>query len=141
MSLNECDWLHKENLKVVVRLYEALVHKNLPGILACFDEEAVWTMLGPPEIPFAGRHEGLAGVDRMLHARIACAECLEFRAVEYQASTNHVVVTGHEVERARTTGEIWRTDWLHFHSVRHGRIYEVKEFCDTAAVLRAFQRP
>jgi hypothetical protein len=139
MSVLDSDQFHQQNIRLVHRFYEALSHKNIPALLACLDENVTWYLEGPPAIPFAGKHQGREAIDQMIHCRLACAQCLDFRVCDLHAATNHVTVTGHESARSRHTGQSWTADWLHLHTIHSGKITKIREHTDTAAILLAFK--
>lgn len=139
MHLPDFERQHQENLRLVQRLYECFRHKDIDSLLLCLDPDIDWLFQGPATIPFAGHYQRHEGVCEFFHRAFAGADFIEFQPQEFLPSKNHVLVLGHERVRARTSGELWETDWAHVHTIVGGKVVRMREYYDTAVMVEAYQ--
>jgi ketosteroid isomerase-like protein len=124
---------------VVQDFYAKLGQGDLPGMLADFAMDAKWVLYGPSGIPFAGVHEGQAGIKSFIETFGANAKVTRFEPKEFLSDKHKAVFLGYEEATAIPTGKSWKAHWTHSFTVEHGKIVLVDEVLDTAPVLAAFQ--
>ena len=128
------------NLRVVQNLYAAFGGGDMPGILATLDEEVDWLFNGrTSDVPFAGHYRGHEGMLRFFGTVGPLVEIHEFGPTEVHTFGDHVLALGHERVGVRATGKRFGTDWIHFFTVRDGKIVRLREYYDTATMAEAFR--
>lgn len=125
--------------EIVAAFYAKLGQGDLPGLIGEFAPDAKWVLYGPPGIPFAGVHEGRAGIRAFIESFGRNAKVTRFETAEFLADKRKVVVQGYEEAVATPTGKSWKAHWTHSFTVERGKIILVEEVLDTAPVLAAFQ--
>ncbi len=130
----------QENIRLVQEAYAAFGRGDISGVLAGLTEDVTWTMPGAPAIPFAGRRKGQAAVAEFFRALNEADEVLSFEPREYLAKGDKVVVLGTYRGRARATGRIVESDWVHVFRLQNGKVAEWAEFTDTLAVAGAYRQ-
>jgi ketosteroid isomerase-like protein len=136
---SQCERSGKGASAVVQDFYDKLGKGDLPGMLADFSKDAKWVLYGPSGIPFAGVHEGQAGIKTFIETFGANAKVTRFEPREFLADKLKVVYHGYEEATAVPTGKAWKAHWTHSFTVERGKIVLVEEVLDTAPVLAAFQ--
>lgn len=130
----------RQEIQVVQELYDAFGRGDLPAILDCLAEDVDWHYVGrPQDVPFAGPRLGRDVMVDFFTTVAAVAEVIEFGPLEIMTCGEQVIVLGQEKARARATGRVWETPWVHIFTVREGRIVRLREFYDTAAVAEALR--
>lgn len=128
------------NLQVVSDLYAAFGRGDMPGLLAVIDGEVDWLFNGrPSDVPFAGHFRGHAGMLQFFGTIGPLVEVHEFGPTEVHAFGDHVLSLGHERVGVRATGKVFETDWIHFFTIKHGKIVRLREYYDTARMAEAFR--
>ena len=133
------DRSEKSSLAVVKSFYENLGKGDLPAMLELFAKDSKWILHGPSGIPFAGTHEGRAGIQAFIESFGKNAQVSKFETREFIVDNHKVVVLGYEEATATPTGKSWKAHWTHVFTVHGGKIVLVDEVVDTAAILAAFQ--
>lgn len=133
------DHAEKTSLAVVKSFYENLGKGDLPAMLELFAKDSKWILHGPSGIPFAGTHEGRAGIQAFIESFGKNAQVSKFETREFIVDNHKVVVLGYEEATATPTGKSWKAHWTHVFTVQGGKIVLVDEVVDTAAILAAFQ--
>lgn len=95
----------------------------------------------PEELPFGGVYEGPDGVRRYVEELQEHLRIESLKVDEWLCSGDRVVAIGHETSRFLANGQSYDMDWVHVNIVRDGRIVEMREYNDTAAMLEAFRAP
>lgn len=136
---SQCDRSGKNAGAVAQDFYDKLGKGDLPGMLEDFSKDAKWVLYGPAGIPFAGVHEGQAGIKAFIETFGANAKVTRFEPKEFLSDKHKTVFQGYEEATAIPTGKGWKAHWTHSFTVEHGKIVLVEEVLDTAPVLAAFQ--
>ena len=68
-----------QNLQTVRDCYEAFGRGDIPFILSCCADDIDWQSSDSPEIPYAGRYRGPAGVAEFFHTIVAALEVKSFQ--------------------------------------------------------------
>jgi ketosteroid isomerase-like protein len=125
------------NVALVKQLYDRMRNGETNAVLELLTEDVVFAVPGPPEIAAAGTWHGHSGV-RDCFARLREAQDNESTDIrEFVAQGDSVVVLLHVVAKARATGKSFRSDIVHFFTIRDGRIARLLDFFDTAALVEA----
>lgn len=133
------DMSEQANIQAVRDIYAGFASGDMNAILANMDETIVWQHPGSGEgIPFAGTFEGKAGVLRFFELAMQSIDVLDQRVLELISDAGRVVVLGYEHMRVKSTGQEYRSNWVHLYTFRNGKIVQFEEFIDTAALRRAF---
>ena len=130
----------QSNIQAVQRAYAAFGRGDIDGLLAGLTEDVIWNMPGEPGIPFAGRRRGKAGAAEFFRLLAQTDEVLHFEPREFFAKGDKVVVLGGYRARARATGKIVDSDWVHVFTVQDGTVAGWVEYCDTAAISAAYRQ-
>ena len=124
---------------VAASLYDAFGAGDIERIISLLDPAVVWELVGPDEIPYFGRYEGVAEV-RTFFERLG-----EWCIVE-QFEVSRIVETergalAEGLERGRFTGRDAGYDmrWCHVMTISSGRITAFTDYLDTAPMLAAWR--
>jgi ketosteroid isomerase-like protein len=129
-----------DNRQVVLKLYEAFVGGDAPGIFAVLDERVDWLFSGrASDVPFAGHYQGHEGMARFFGTVAPLAEVHAFGPTEMHAFDDKVLALGHERVTVRATDKSFETDWIHFFTLKDGKIVRLREYYDTATMAEAFR--
>lgn len=126
------------NKDFVREIYEAFGRGDAAAVMACFDQEILWSY--PDNVfyaegsPFRGPNE----VFNRIFLRLA-TEWEDFRVepVEYISEGDRVVVLARETGTYRETGAAIEIDSAHIWTIRDGRAIEFMAITDTLAFSRA----
>jgi len=128
-----------DNLQIVKGIYKGFETGDMEAILKNMSENIVWLHPGNPEqIPFAGKFEGEAGVQRFFDTAFAQIDVLEQKIYSFEGSGDKVLVVGFEHMRVKNTGKEYQSNWIHMYTLAHGKVITFEEFIDTAALVSAF---
>ncbi len=128
------------NVQVVEALYRAFTSGDVPQIFAVLDEEIDWLFNGrASDVPFAGHYHGHAGMGQFFGTVAQSAEVHAFGPTEMHSFGDHVLALGHERVSVRATGKTFETDWIHFFTLKDGKIIRLREYYDTATIAEAFR--
>ena len=127
----------QKNVQLVKKLYGAFQKGNIQFILDALAEDVDWELVGPVDVPYAGKRSGRAQVLEFFKVIDRTAEYEEFLPKEFIAQGNKVVVLGHERGRIKSTGRTFENDWMMLFILRGGKI--VRHICyeDTGKMLTA----
>jgi hypothetical protein len=127
------------NLAVVQAVYAAFARRDMQAVLAHVSPDVVWSEPENPFNPASGTRHGHAGF--LEWARIG-REAEEIEVLEprlFLTSEDAVAVVGHLRCRARPTGRVYESDFVHLVQFRNGMITRFQEFFDTYAAGEAFR--
>jgi ketosteroid isomerase-like protein len=127
------------NLAVVQEVYAAFARRDVEAILAHLSPDVLWSEPENPFNPAAGTRHGHAGF--LEWARIG-HEAEDIEVLEPQlflTSEDAVAVVGHLRCRAKRTGRVYESDFVHLVRFRDGMITRFQEFFDTYAAGEAFR--
>ncbi len=119
---------------------EGIVKSFLFGAEAdAFAPEGRLVNLLPDEFPFGGVYEGPAGVRGYIEEMQSALRIESLKVHEWVTSGDRVIAIGSETSRFLHNGQAYDMDWVHVNTVRDGRIIEMREYNDTAAMLEAYR--
>ena len=138
--MNSLDSNAAVNIEIVQRIYEAFKKREIVRILNFLDPNVEW---GEPDNPFnpaGGTRYGHDGFLNWLKIGQESEDILKLELSHYLYNDNRVAVVGYTKCRAKTTGKIYDTDFVHLITLRAGKVIQFKEFFDTFAAAEAFRK-
>ena len=129
------------NGDLVQRFYTNFQAGEIDAVLALLSPDFELVYSGPSIIPAAGTWKGHEGFRSWAQAALQGhlpPESVSFE--EFIIDGEKVVVPGHVRLRVKTTGQTCETDFLHFFTVRDGKLTSWRDFYDTFAVAEAYTR-
>ncbi|HWQ54290.1 MAG TPA: nuclear transport factor 2 family protein [Bryobacteraceae bacterium] len=126
------------NTQVVRDIYAGFKRGDIPAILDRIADDVVWDVPAPPHVPHAGRRFGRDEVARFFKILKENAEFHTFEPRDFVAEGDRVAAVGHYSGRAKTTGRDFVTDFVMVFTFRDGKVVEMREYLDTAALGSAF---
>ena len=128
-----------ENVHRLQEQYRALARGDYPAVLGHFADDVELEVVGPPDVPFVGRWQGLDQVRDALQKNFAMVEDQrpELQALTAQGDT--VVVVARERGRLRATGREYDLHWVQLFTYRDGKVVRMREIFDSAAMRKALQ--
>lgn len=129
----------QENVKVVQQMCAAFEQGNIPFLLDLLAEDVEWFVAGSPkDVPLAGTYHGRAQVAQIFSIVGESLELQQFKAQEFIAQGDQVVVLGHALGSIRSTSHAVKYDWVHVYTLRDSKTIRFREYLDTAAIAAAF---
>ena len=128
------------NVDLARSLYAAFARRDLAAILAVLSPDVEWTEPENPFNPTAGMHRGHDGFLEWANIGNASEEILALDVKRFLADGDTVAAVGWIKCRARQTGRIYESDFVHIIVVAGGRVVRFQEFFDTYAAGEAFRR-
>lgn len=130
----------KAKIEIVKQLYNAFMKKDIPSILALLSEDVEW---GEPENPFnpaGGTRTGHAGFMEWINIGKDAEDILVLEPRQFLTDDDSVAVTGYMKCRAKPTGKVYESDFVHLVKFRENKICKFQEFFDTYIAGEAFRR-
>jgi ketosteroid isomerase-like protein len=125
------------NLAVILRVYDAFQHGDIPAILNLLDPQAELQFEGPSAIPWAGHRHGREGWAEFFQAVAEHLEDITLRMEPFAVQGDHVVAAGRYRARVKATGKHIDSPLIHLWTVHAGRIVRCQELTDTASEAAA----
>jgi hypothetical protein len=127
------------NIETVQHLYQAFAGRDIPAILRMLSEDLEWGEPPNPFNPAAGTRHGHAGFLEWLAIGRQSEDILELTLRKFLVDHDSVAVVGHTKCRAKPTGRVYETDFVHVVTLRGGKVVRFQEFFDTYAAGEAFR--
>ncbi len=124
-------------LEVVQTAYAAFGRGDLPAILNLVSEDIDWEFFGAKGLPYTGVFQSKDEVARWFASIPEVDDILVFEPREFINGGEHVTVLGWERTRARPSGRIFESEWVHVFTVRAGRVVRFWAMYDTEASAAA----
>lgn len=129
--------MSKENVEIVKKLFEAVERRDLPGVLAAYDESIV--IREAESLPYGGEYRGHEGARR--HAYGYVQAWGNFQTADEQKMDAEFFDAGDTVvvqwrQRAANGALKFDSSAASVYKLRMGKIVESEMFQDTAAVLQ-----
>jgi len=118
-------------------LYAALDDDDVEPFVGLCAEDVVIRYPAAGLLPYGGTWHGHEGVRAFLEAHDAAEEIVAFEPSHMTADGNRVFVLGMFEGRAKPTGVVWSTEFVHVLSVVSGRLTRWDGYFDTAVALQA----
>ena len=127
------------NLEVVRRAYDALDRDDDAAFVALCADDVEWVYPADGRLPYGGLWSGHDGIARFFQAHDEAEEILDFRLDEMIADGERVDVHGFFQGRAKPSGTVWETRFVHSLTVRDGLIRRLEDYFDTDAAVHAHE--
>jgi uncharacterized protein len=127
------------NIEIVNRLYHAFSQKGINTILGLLSENVEW---GEPENPYnpaGGTRKGHAGFLEWLAIGKDAEDILILEPKRFLTDNDSVAVIGYMKCRAKTTGKVYESDFVHYIVINDNLVCKFQEFFDTYAAGEAFR--
>jgi ketosteroid isomerase-like protein/predicted ester cyclase len=122
------------NVDIIRGGYAAFAAGDIPGVLALFDDDMVWSTL--ESIRFGGVYRGPAGAGEFFSTLPQNFAELRVEPERFIDGGDSVVATGRH--RGRTvTGKDFDVPWVHVWTLRDGKATSFTEVMDSAPVVEA----
>jgi len=106
-----------------------------------FSDEGKLINLLPEPIPFGGIYVGPTGADEYVSLIQNNIRLGHLKAHEIVNDNDRVIVIGSESGHFLHNDQPYEMDWVHVNTVVDGKIIEMREYNDTAALLQAYNAP
>ena len=128
------------NTQVVKDAYAAFLRGDVAAILNVLTDDVEWEGVKGTEgtLPQAGLRRGKAEVARFFQEVDSSTQFERFEPQEYIAQGESVAVVGTYSGIAKTNGQRSSSDWVMVFTMRDGKVARFREFCDSAALVRAY---
>lgn len=128
-----------EYIAAVRRLYLAFTKGDIETMLSTLSPTVVWGEPANPLNPAAGTRHGHAGFLEWLRIGREAEEVLILEPRQFLSDASSVAVVGYTKCRARATGAVYETDFVHVVTFKDSKIERFQEFFDTYAAAEAFK--
>lgn len=118
---------------VIQSMYAAFGRGDIEALLGLCTDDVDWQMLGSIALPYIGRFQGKAELLRWFGLVAEYDDIQAFEPREFFAGTDHVTVLGWERTRAKVSGNVFETPWVHLFTLRDGQVARFVGLYDTAA--------
>jgi uncharacterized protein len=129
----------EDHLATVRRLYDAFARRSIDEILPLLSPDVEWGEPENPLNPASGMRYGHAGFLEWARIGAGAEDILSLVPRMELTGPDAVAVVGHARCRARPTGRVYDTDFVHLVEFRGGQIVRFQEFFDTFAAAEAFR--
>ena len=127
-----------ENIETLKRFYEG---EGVPALIEAVSEDFRWEWPEHKNIPWSGVHVGKDGVRQFFDIAGQSGMVMKnFRTDDYIAQGDRVVVLGSEEIQQPKSGEFQKILWAHVWKFQGGKIVNLVEYADTAALAEALGR-
>lgn len=121
------------------QLYAAFGRRDIERILAVLADDVVWCEPSNPFNPAGGARHGRAGFLEWLRIGMEAEDILVLDPRQFLTGEDSIAVVGYTQCRAKTTGRVYETDFVHLVTFRRGKIARFQEFFDTFVAGEAFR--
>jgi len=128
------------SITFVQNIYAAFGRGDLDALMAACQPDVAWCDFGrPADSPTFGARHGVDDVRDFFGLLAAEMEFESFAPREFHHTGNRVFVLGHSRLRARRTGVVIDTDWVHLFVLKDGKLAAFTEYADTAQFADAYR--
>jgi hypothetical protein len=127
------------NVAIAQELYAAFARRDMSAVLAKLSRDVVWSEPENPFNPAAGRRHGHAGFLEWARIGRDSEDIESLEPQRFLAGQDAVAVVGHIRCRAKGTGRVYESDFVHLLTFADGLITSFQEFFDTYAAAEAFR--
>ncbi len=128
-----------KNTNIVQELYAAFARRDIEAILKVLSPKVEWGEPANPYNPAAGTRYGHEGFLQWIEIGRQSEEILSLEPRQFLSGPDAVAVVGYTKCRAKSTGKIYETDFVHLINIKDGKVVRFQEFFDTYAAAEAFQ--
>jgi ketosteroid isomerase-like protein len=127
------------NIKTVQRLYQAFAEGDISAIKGFLDPDVEWGEPDNPHNPAGGTRHGHDGFLAWVKIGREAEDVLDLEPRQFLSGEDSVAVVGYTRCRAKNTGRIYETDFVHLFIMKDGKVIKFQEFFDTFAAAEAFR--
>ena len=127
------------SIGMVQELYAAFARRDIQAMLARLAPDVVWSEPENPFNPAAGTHHGHQGFLEWVQIGREAEDIEILEPRQFLANKDTVAVVGHMRCRAKQTGRVYESDFVHVVTLRDGKIVRFQEFFDTYTAGEAFR--
>ena len=124
-------------VEVVQSAYAAFGRGDVSAILSLIADEVEWKFCGAKGLPYTGTFRTKDEIAKWFASIPEVEDLLVFEPREFIPAGDNVTVLGWERTRARPSGKLFETEWVHIFTVRDGRIVRFWGIYDTEASAAA----
>ncbi|MFI9155812.1 nuclear transport factor 2 family protein [Streptomyces sp. NPDC053367] len=130
-----------EPITVVRRLYDGFERADIEAIVGAFDPSV--EIFAPETLPWSnGNYTGKDGALEYFRGALSVLDGNRFDVQEFHTDGGWVAAVGKWSATVRATGDAFDVRFVHFWTVRDGKIVKAEGISDTAGIVRAFtERP
>lgn len=132
--------MDQDNVDVARRVYDALENDDVQGLLSLCSDNIEWRYPAEGLLSYGGLWTGPDATIRFLDAHDAAEDILEFRVDDLVAGADRVLGLGFFRGRAKDSGTIWQTRFVHDLTIRAGKLVVFEAYFDSAAAVAAHRR-
>ncbi len=129
--------MSQQNVDVVRKAYEAFGRGDIPALLETFDPSIEWVApVGQYRI--GGVHKGPDAIANDFFMVLGeLWETLDVSPQEFIDAGDRVITLGTVTGKARTTGKMADSHYVHIFELRNGKVTRFEEYEDTATLNQA----
>ncbi|MDX2381183.1 MAG: nuclear transport factor 2 family protein, partial [Acidimicrobiia bacterium] len=120
-------------------LYAAFAQGAIEVVLELLDPDITWELVGPAEIPYFGRYEGVTEVRRFFDLLGTHCVVEAFEVNHLTETATGVVAEGFERGRFAGHSDTYDMRWCHVMTMSQGHITTFTDYLDTAPMLAAWR--
>ncbi|HEX9511136.1 MAG TPA: nuclear transport factor 2 family protein [Puia sp.] len=125
----------------VQSLYEAFNRGDIPSILSSLHRDAIWEVMGQPDVPFAGIYHGPADVKQFFGKLKDAIDVKEMVVEHILENGNMVIATGFMNATGRKSGKHFSTIWSMIYEFdENEEIVHFRDCYDTLVTARAIAK-
>jgi uncharacterized protein len=109
----------------------------MPAIPSLIAADVEWKFCGAKGLPYTGTFRTKDEIDSWFASIPEVEDILVFEPGEFISPGDNVTLLGWERTRARPSGKVFETEWVHIFTVRDGRIVRFWGIYDTEASASA----
>jgi len=128
-----------DNIDLVRRVFAAFGRRDVNTILAALSPEVEWGEPDNPYNPAGGTRHGHEGFLEWLRIGQQSEDIMVLEPRQFLAGGDSVAVVGYLRCRAKSTGKVYESDFVHLVTIKHGKITHFQEFFDTYSAGEAFR--
>jgi hypothetical protein len=132
--------MNEQNIQIVQTVYLSFSKRDIPAILAMLSPDVEWSEPSNPLNPAGGTRRGHSGFLEWAQIGNQSEDILILEPRQFLAQDNTVAVVGYMKCRAKSTGKVYESDFVHLVTIKNGQITRFQEFFDTYIAGEAFKR-
>ncbi len=129
----------ENNIKLVQQLYSFFAKHDINAIINILSPDVEWGEPVNPFNPAGGTRHGHKGFIEWLNIGRQAEDILVLEPRKMLTDIDSVAIVGYMKCLAKPTGKIYESDFVHFVTIRDGKIIKFQEFFDTYIAGEAFK--